>query len=181
MRIDLEENLKQEELIWYQQSREEWIRLGDKNTKYYHIATRVRKAQNKRYCLRDKNENVIKENDKIKSMVLEYFNNMFLKDMNCSMDNNMPNCFLKLNKDTWAKFNSPFVEEVRITLFYMTPWKTLGLDSLSARFYKKFENITCETVIKQTLEFLKSGILQEGLNDTIVSLIPKLECPEEIS
>ncbi|KAL4361200.1 hypothetical protein GQ457_04G029180 [Hibiscus cannabinus] len=41
--IELESILDQEELLWKQKSRSDWIRFGDRNTKYYHA-----KAQNKK-------------------------------------------------------------------------------------------------------------------------------------
>lgn len=53
LRQELEEVLFQEELIWFQRSREEWINSGDRNTKYYHAATAVRNSPSKIRSLRD--------------------------------------------------------------------------------------------------------------------------------
>ncbi|CAA7048083.1 unnamed protein product [Microthlaspi erraticum] len=39
---DLDVLLEQEETLWYQKSREKWIALGDRNTKYYHTSTIIR-------------------------------------------------------------------------------------------------------------------------------------------
>ncbi|XP_019186575.1 PREDICTED: uncharacterized protein LOC109181278 [Ipomoea nil] len=57
LRADLEEILHQEELFWYQKSREEWIASGDRNTAYYHAATTIRKSRNNVTRLQDKNGN----------------------------------------------------------------------------------------------------------------------------
>lgn len=35
--------LEQEEIFWFQKSREKWIGLGDRNTKYYHTSTVVQR------------------------------------------------------------------------------------------------------------------------------------------
>lgn len=43
---EYQEILYQEELLWFQRSREEWITSGDRNTPYYHAAATVRKARN---------------------------------------------------------------------------------------------------------------------------------------
>ena len=43
---ELDLTLQQEELLWYQRSREEWIALRDRNTSYYHASTLVRNKRN---------------------------------------------------------------------------------------------------------------------------------------
>lgn len=37
----------QEELLWYQKSREKWVKLGDKNTAFFHAQTIIRCKRNK--------------------------------------------------------------------------------------------------------------------------------------
>lgn len=57
LRNELEATLQQEELIWYQRSREEWITSGDCNTRFFHIATSVKnnKAKVESLCSDDGN------------------------------------------------------------------------------------------------------------------------------
>jgi len=43
----LEITLYQEECLWFQKSRSQWIADGDRNTKYYHSKTIIRKRKNK--------------------------------------------------------------------------------------------------------------------------------------
>ncbi|XP_010422854.1 PREDICTED: uncharacterized protein LOC104708063 [Camelina sativa] len=43
---ELELVLEQEEVLWFQKSREKWIALGERNTKYFHTSTIIRRRKN---------------------------------------------------------------------------------------------------------------------------------------
>ncbi|XP_021623881.1 uncharacterized protein LOC110623265 [Manihot esculenta] len=47
LRVELEEILDYEELLWKLKSRDDWISLGDHNTKYYHNKTLARRKLNR--------------------------------------------------------------------------------------------------------------------------------------
>lgn len=44
---EYQDRLYQEELLWYQKSRTQWIRDGDRNTRFYHLSTLVRRNRDK--------------------------------------------------------------------------------------------------------------------------------------
>ncbi|XP_019184862.1 PREDICTED: uncharacterized protein LOC109179839 [Ipomoea nil] len=80
LREELEVTLQQEELIWFQKSREEWICLGDRNTAYYHAATTIRKARAPVQALLDDNGVWITQDSELKSHVRNFYLNLFTKD-----------------------------------------------------------------------------------------------------
>lgn len=41
------ETLRQEEIHWFQKSQDKWLGLGDKNTKYFHTQTLIRRQRNR--------------------------------------------------------------------------------------------------------------------------------------
>jgi hypothetical protein len=45
--------LKQEEAVWFQKSRSQWIQDGDRNTRYYHVKTINRRRRNKIMMLKN--------------------------------------------------------------------------------------------------------------------------------
>ncbi|XP_019459941.1 PREDICTED: uncharacterized protein LOC109359701 [Lupinus angustifolius] len=47
LRRDYNKALRQEEMLWFQKSREKWVRFGDRNTKFFHTQTIVRRKRNK--------------------------------------------------------------------------------------------------------------------------------------
>ncbi|XP_025617102.1 uncharacterized protein [Arachis hypogaea] len=51
----LEEILDREEMMWLQKSRENWLIEGDRNTRYFHTRTTIRRRKNKILKLRNQN------------------------------------------------------------------------------------------------------------------------------
>ncbi|KAL4366343.1 hypothetical protein GQ457_05G016040 [Hibiscus cannabinus] len=49
LRDELSDTLRQEQALWYQRARTEWIKDGDRNTKYYHRVTKAKHRQ--KVCL----------------------------------------------------------------------------------------------------------------------------------
>ncbi|CAA7042858.1 unnamed protein product [Microthlaspi erraticum] len=53
--------LEQEEMIWFQKSREKHIALGDRNTSFFHTSTVIRRRRNKIDMLKDDADNWVTE------------------------------------------------------------------------------------------------------------------------
>lgn len=80
LRRELDETLYQEELLWFQQSREEWIRSGDRNTRFYHAATMIKKARRKAFQLKESDGGSNTNQGDIKDRVREYFESIFTEE-----------------------------------------------------------------------------------------------------
>ena len=55
LRKELLEVLEQEHLLWFQKSRSRFLIDGDRNTKFFHISTLVRRQGNQVMALKDNN------------------------------------------------------------------------------------------------------------------------------
>ncbi|KAL8161927.1 hypothetical protein V2J09_013416 [Rumex salicifolius] len=44
---ELDLTLEQEEMVWFQKSRQQWISCGDRNTKFFHMSTVMRRRSNR--------------------------------------------------------------------------------------------------------------------------------------
>ncbi|KAK8585777.1 hypothetical protein V6N13_050749 [Hibiscus sabdariffa] len=47
LQLELESLLDQEELLWHQKSRSDWVLQGDRNTAYFHRKAKERKVRNR--------------------------------------------------------------------------------------------------------------------------------------
>ncbi|MCH84023.1 hypothetical protein A2U01_0004853, partial [Trifolium medium] len=69
--------LHQEECLWYQKSRGKLINDGDRNTKYYHSKTIVRRRHNRIVALRNEAGNWIDDQENLSNMVRNFYLNLY--------------------------------------------------------------------------------------------------------
>lgn len=72
LKKELEAVLGQKELLWFQKSREEWIISGDRNTKYYHASTMVKRGRNRIASLRKDSGEWVRVIDELRGMIQDY-------------------------------------------------------------------------------------------------------------
>ncbi|XP_019155036.1 PREDICTED: uncharacterized protein LOC109151890 [Ipomoea nil] len=62
----------------------------------------------------------------------------------------------------------------------MAPFKAPGPDSYHAGFFQKSWSVVGDDLTKFVLEFMKFGILPDGCNNTILTLIPEISSPKTV-
>ncbi|XP_073015397.1 uncharacterized protein [Primulina eburnea] len=175
LRQELDKVLEQEELLWYQKSREDWIFLGDRNTKFYHASTTIRKSRNKIEALKTDNGEWITDEEKLKSTIQNYYSTLFQSDHTCNLTSLERGVFPPLADSKSRALYAPFSsEEVKQALDDMAPFKAPGPDGIPAGFYQKMWNIVGDSLSEYALHFFESGVIPTGSNDTLLTLIPKV-------
>lgn len=97
LRSEHEAVLYQEEVLWFQKSREEWICSGDRNTKYYHTTINIKKAWNRVTQLMDQAGNWVHEDNNLKNMIRDYFKDIFMQEQGHTNVKIACNSFLKVD------------------------------------------------------------------------------------
>ncbi|KAL1330769.1 uncharacterized protein LOC107627531 [Arachis ipaensis] len=69
--------LNQEELLWYQKSRCKWIEFGDRNTKFFHGSTMIKRRKNKVTSLLDSNGSLITDNNALENMAFSFYADLY--------------------------------------------------------------------------------------------------------
>ena len=165
---DLEDTLNQEEImLWFQRSREVWIALGDRNTKYYNAATAIKKHRNTNKDLINDQGRWISDTKLIAKMIQDFLRNLFCKDLFSNHLTPTPNGFPGLSEEHRQLLQRPFSkDEVKRAPFDMAPLKSLDNDGFHAGFFQKAWNTVGDSLYDYALQFFNSGILPEGSNET---------------
>ncbi|KAH1055899.1 hypothetical protein J1N35_033964 [Gossypium stocksii] len=131
---ELEKILHHEKMLWKQKSKCEWLKLGDRNTKYFHSLTIQTMNFNEIISLSNSNGEWIFKPEVLKAEMVNLFQNLYGKTP--SLLENLPlSTFLSLvSEDINFLRKNISNKEIKIALFDMAPLKALGSDGFKAAF-----------------------------------------------
>ncbi|XP_013731064.2 uncharacterized protein LOC106434754 [Brassica napus] len=172
---------KEEEMFWWQKSRDKWLTRGDRNTDFFHNSVKVRRSSNQLTKLKN-SHGVEQRSDGAKAEVaIEYFTNLFessnpssYEDAFASM---IPKVTVNMNASLLLKVSK---EEVREAIFSIKPESAPGPDGMNGLFFQKYWNIIGEDVTKEIMSVFESGTMPSEWNFTYLCLIPKVPDPENM-
>ncbi|KAL5538919.1 hypothetical protein UlMin_042378 [Ulmus minor] len=127
-----------EERYWQQQSKDLWLKNGDRNSKFFHRKASARKVKNFITGLLNSNDVWCEDKEGIAYIAESYFHNIFSSSSPHSSDLDMvlntmePKVSLEMNEQLDRRF---VAEDVKAAVFHMAPSKSLGADGMSALFY----------------------------------------------
>jgi hypothetical protein len=115
-------------------------------------------------------------------MATNFFRDLYSKDTLVNTDElvNLMHSPIseEINKELCKDFSK---EEVGDALFQIGPIKAPGPDGLPARFFQRNWGVMKGDVIQAVRDFFRTGHIPEGINDTIIVLIPKGNTPEQLA
>ncbi|XP_057442323.1 uncharacterized protein LOC130734042 [Lotus japonicus] len=173
--------LKQEELLWFQKSRDNRVKFGDRNTAYFHAQTMIRRKRNTIHRLKLDNGEWCSDGNRLRAEVLNYFQSLFGAriDMNGAVLNHLR--FPRLSEaaatclgDTVDK------EEVRQALMSMKSFTAPGPDGFQPVFFKKYWDLVGEDVWRLVRDAFATGTVDASIMETLIVLIPKVDHPATI-
>ena len=174
---EINEVMLQEKMMWNQRSRALWVKCGDRNTKFFHETASNRRRRNRIEGLCDK-EGVWRENkEEVDGIILDYFKEIYSTSFPVEFGSSLRVIDRRVSDDMNDSLLKEFrVEEVRRALKQMHPTKSPGPDGMSPIFFQKYWDVVGPQVVDFVLNTLNSGIMPNGLNDTYICLIPKVNC-----
>jgi ribonuclease HI len=171
--------LRQEEIHWYQKAREDWIKLGDRNTKFFHTKTIIRRKRNKIHGLHLPNGIWCTDDDMLREAAQDYFKKLF-----CTVNASIvigTNDRLQgplLDEEACHSLTRQITqEEVTQALNQMHPFKAPGPDGFQGIFFKQYWHIIGDDVVRLISTAFETGGFPPSLSETLIALIPKTDNP----
>jgi hypothetical protein len=114
-------------------------------------------------------------------MATSYFKELFTRDPSLNSDLLISMTQGKVTTEMNEKLYKEFTdEEIGDALFQIGPLKAPGVDGFPARFYQRNWGTIKEEVTNAVKLFFVTGRMPEGVNDTAIILIPKIDQPETL-
>ncbi|KAL5549549.1 hypothetical protein UlMin_004780 [Ulmus minor] len=171
---NMEENLEclldKEEICWKQRSRTDWLKHGDRNSKFFHHKASERRKKNLVEGLKNMEGEWCTGINNISNVVTAYFDKLFsssspsLLDMDSVFSCVKPKVSQRMNEHLSRPFTG---EEIRTALTDIPPTKAPRPDGMPGLFFQKYWDISSN--------FL--GVY----NQTLITLIPKIQSPTQVS
>ncbi|XP_048494804.1 uncharacterized protein LOC125494938 [Beta vulgaris subsp. vulgaris] len=167
---------KKREMLWAQKSRVQWLKLGDKNTKFFHICASVRRSKNNISSLQ-LNGVKVSNPESIKKEAVSFFKELFKEEpfprpTFSGLD------FPKLSVVQAENLVAPFsLEEIDSAVTACNSKKAPGPDGYNFGFIKAAWNIIKTDVYLLVQEFWQTGKLPKGSNMAFITLIAKIKNP----
>ncbi|XP_016200434.2 uncharacterized protein LOC107641457 [Arachis ipaensis] len=134
--------LVQEELLWFQKSKEQWVKFGDRNTKFFHVQTLVQRKHNKIHGLFLQDGVWETDPDVLRREAESFYKCLFCQseDVDLGYLGDVP--LPSLNDEACCSLTAPVtLEEVKSAVFSMHSFKASGPDGFQAFFFKEYWKI----------------------------------------
>ncbi|XP_057999242.1 uncharacterized protein LOC131178309 [Hevea brasiliensis] len=182
LKKDLALVLDQEEIMWFQKSREHWIIDGDRNTAFFHASAVLKGSKKHISRLKDSNSSWVSDQRRLLHMAMEFYQNLYTVDSIVAGLASLPPGFPVISFSDLEFISNPFTaKEVKSASWDMDSYKAPGPDGFQAVFFQKSWAILGADLINMALSFLNGGALPVGACDILITLLPKVEVLESIS
>ena len=164
-----------------QRSRINWLREGDRNTEFFHRKATWRARKNRIKRLRDEHGVWQEDATAMQKLIQSYFQQLFTNHPNMEASDVVHLFQEHVTGDMNDFLCRDFTEEeIGDALFQIGPLKAPGIDGFLARFYQRNWEVMKTEVVNAVKLFFATGVMPEGVNDTVIVLIPKCDQPSTV-
>ncbi|XP_042515366.1 uncharacterized protein LOC122089737 [Macadamia integrifolia] len=164
------------EKLWAEKARCNWAKLGDRNSKFFHLSVKVRRIKNSIRALKKQDGTMVSEPLQMAEYVSFFFEN-FHKADHCidhmELLQVIPN---EVNREDSSILEAiPAKEEIKKVVWGLDPDSSPGPDGFPGAFFIQCWEIVGDDFCGAVIAFFRGGKLPNGVNNSFVTLIPKVE------
>lgn len=153
-----------------------------KYTVYFHAITKSRRMMNKLSVIEDGEGQEFHEEEQIAATISNYFQNIFTSSNNTDLqvvnEVLLPVISTHCNEDL---IKLPSLQEIKEALFSISADKAPRPDGFLAAFYQAYGDIIGEDISRDIRSFFEDNGLSTRVNETHVTLIPKISAPRKVA
>ena len=127
--------LDSEEIIWQKLAKVQWLRLGDRNTKYFHSKASKRKKKNMILSLEDEEGNWCNTKEGIANIAISYFKKLYTTSYPTRVVEVIAIIPTRVTSEMNQSLIKEFTKEEKEALKQMHPIKTPGPNGMFAIFF----------------------------------------------
>ncbi|KAA3480967.1 reverse transcriptase [Gossypium australe] len=173
--------IDKDEVYWEQRARQDWLKLGDKNTTFFHRCALTRKRANTISKLVTEEGKEIEEELGILNEASSFFQSLFKTKGEVDSGKALAGIERIIRQEDNVILLTPYrAEDIEIALKGMGPTKAPGPDGFPALFFQRYWHIVGDDVIKFCLGILNENQIFGDLNYTDIVLIPKVPKPSHL-
>lgn len=171
-----------EDYFMVPKNKAQMVTVWDRNTKFFHTSTLVRRKRNRVEALKDDSSRWVTEEEELKVMASNFFRNLYSIEDLPNIDNYpLRGLFPKLDSVRLSSLEIDFTsEEIKDVIFSMGTLKAPGPDGFHAMFFQSQWNIVGGSICNFIKDCFKNPSRIDDINLTDVILIPKVENPDSI-
>lgn len=172
---EYEQVLMQEELLWFQKSHSKWLLHSDRNSKFFHGITTVRRRRNNYDMLQDFDGNWVGDQVGLEAMVTNFYKKLFSEE-----GDREPSCILgafpSLSMQELEDLNMDVTKgDIFNVVNQMGAYKAPGPDGLQAIFVQSQWKVVGDSFCNMVLEIFREHAKVREVNQTLITLIPKVD------
>ncbi|WMV17703.1 hypothetical protein MTR67_011088 [Solanum verrucosum] len=170
--MEFEEIAKEEEIAWRQRSRVQWLKNGDKNTRFFYRMANAHKRYNSIDALEVEGQS-INEMPAVKNAIQRFYQNLYKETEGRRPDLKLQGItVISIEDHEWLQRGFE-EEEVWESIKSCAVDKAPGPDGFTMNFSQAFGNLVKEDIMGTLQYFHEHHVFERSLNATFAALIPK--------
>ncbi|XP_038972101.1 uncharacterized protein LOC103699848 [Phoenix dactylifera] len=166
--------LRQHEIFWRQKSRVQWVSEGDRNTRFFHRTTVIRRQRSMIHSLRDESGHRVEGEPAVRQVLLEFFRARWTEDGGPDDSDLLPRVDVGIADDENTTLVRPMsAQEVQEAVWALAADKAPGPDGFPPFFFRRYWGIIRGAVVEAVQCFFTQAAMPEDWKATFITLIPK--------